>query len=235
MTTDVPVEPSSLERQTGPIHHLLDEIAELVLRGEAEQAVKTAGHCLESGIDPLTIILEGANKGMQIAGRLYEEREYYVPELVFTAEAMQQVVDYIKPHLLSADTPSSGTVVLGVVLGDIHSIGKNIVKTLLESRGLNVLDLGEDVAPKTFVQTALEHDADLIGMSTLMTTTLEAMEETVRLVGEHGLRSRTIIGGAPVNEPFRLRIGADAYAPNANEAVHTVEALLQATRLGLTP
>ena len=205
---------------------LLEEVAQLVLRGEAEAAVAAADRCLGRGIDAMVIILSGANQGMQIAGRLYEEREYYVPELVFTAEAMQIVIDHLKPHVTSVQTTTPGTVILGVVAGDIHSIGKNIVRTLLESRGLEVVDLGEDVEPDRFVAAAVEHEADFIGMSTLMTTTLESMEATVDLVAERGVHVRTIIGGSPVNDAFRRKIGADAYALNGNEAVRVIEALL---------
>ncbi|MEW6423751.1 MAG: corrinoid protein [Bacillota bacterium] len=206
---------------------LLEKVAEAVLQGNAEGAVEFSRKALEAGINPLSIILEGANKGMQMAGDLYEKQEYYVPELLLTADAMQSLIDFLKPHIKGEKACVTGTVVLGVVAGDIHSIGKNIVKLLLEVYGFNVIDLGEDVPAEEFIKAAREHKADIIGMSSLMTTTMMEMKNIIQQIKQEGFAVLTIIGGAPVNEEFKEKIEADAYAADGNKAVQAVLELLR--------
>ena len=206
---------------------LLKKLNEMILQGNSEKAVETSQRCLEVGLSPLQIIIDGCNKAMKIAGDLYEKQEYYVPELLLCAEAMESVVSYLKPHIESVGSDISGTVVLGVVAGDIHSIGKNLVKLLLESYGLKVVDLGEDVFSEAFIEAAKTNAADIIGISTLMTTTMDYMEQIIKDIKEQGLNVITIVGGAPVNEEFKTRIGADAFYPDANKAAKGVQDMLR--------
>jgi 5-methyltetrahydrofolate--homocysteine methyltransferase len=168
---------------------------------------------------------------MNRVGELFKCHEIYLPDVLMAAQAMNAGMEQLKPLLVKAGIPLVGKVVLGSVQGDLHDIGKNLVGVLLKGAGLEVIDLGNDVAPERFVEAARLHDAPVIGMSALLTTTMPVMGRVVRLVQEQGLgdRIKTIIGGAPVTEKFAREIGADAYGYDAANAVERVKALVGAS------
>jgi dimethylamine corrinoid protein len=209
---------------------LFDKLADAVVVGDGDVALVLAKECVEKGLKPLAIIAEGLNEGMKRVGDLYEQQEYYVPEVLLSKDAMEAAFEYLRPYIKTEQAELSGTVVLGTVAGDVHSIGKNIVKLLLETGGFTVIDLGEDVTSEDFIRAAKEHKADVVGMSSLMTTTMLGMGETVENLKGQGLDVLTVIGGAPVNDTFRAKIGADGYAEDAAKAVRVVENILRKKR-----
>ncbi len=167
---------------------------------------------------------------MNVVGEQFRRREIFLPDVLLSARAMYTGLELLKPHLASEGVPSGGKVVLGTVKGDLHDIGKNLVGILLQGAGFEVVDLGHDVAPETFVDAAVREGATLIGMSALLTTTMTRMRDVVAIVRDRGLagRIRTLVGGAPVNADFAREIGADDYACDAAHAVDRVRALLGA-------
>lgn len=205
------------------------ELSESVLEMDEELAVSTSRAALEDGVDAYDAIQNGLSDGMARAGQLFEEEEYFIPELLMCSDAMYAGLEVLKPHLKKA-TESRGTVVIGVIEGDTHDIGKNMVRIMFETGGFRVIDLGRDVTPQRFVETARESKADIIALSTLMTTTMDGMRTVVRLLNEADLRSgvKVMVGGGPISPGFAKRIGADGYAVNAAEAVKVARELLAA-------
>lgn len=194
---------------------------------EEERVIELAKQVVEDGIDAFDAINQGLSKGMDRAGQLFEEEEYFIPELLMCSDAMYAGLDVLKPHLKTT-SEKKGTVVIGVIEGDTHDIGKNLVKIMLETSGFDVVDLGRDVSPLRFVDTAKELNAQIIALSTLMTTTMDGMQEVVLLLKNQGIRDRykVIVGGGPISPGFANRIGADGYATNAAEAVKLAKKLL---------
>ena len=170
----------------------------------------------------------GLVPAMAEAGRRFEDQRFFLPELMLTARAMKAALELIKPLLAERDVPPVGRVVIGTVAGDLHDIGKNIVAAMLEGGGFAVHDLGIDVTPAAFAAAVREHDADIVGLSALLTTTMRNQEVVIEALKESGLREqvKVIIGGAPASPEWAQTIGADAYAENANEAVGIVENLV---------
>jgi 5-methyltetrahydrofolate--homocysteine methyltransferase len=160
-------------------------------------------------------------------GDLYEQRVYYLPQLIYSAEAAQAAFGYLERHFAPASSTAKKKIVMATVKGDIHDIGKNLVAMLMKNHGFEVIDLGKDVPAQTIVDTAKQHDADVIGLSALITTTAREMEKVVRMVREAGLRAKVIVGGAVITEDYARSIGADAYAPDAAGAVKAVSKLLE--------
>ena len=158
--------------------------------------------------------------GMSIIGDKFKKNEVYVPEVLIAARAMNAGIEILKPHMSDADVTNRGTVVLGTVKGDLHDIGKNLVKIMMEGKGMNVVDLGIDVSPEQFVSAAKENSADIIACSALLTTTMTEMENVVKAAEESGIRGDVtiMVGGAPVTQSFCESIGADKYAPDAASA-----------------
>lgn len=207
---------------------LLGRIAEAVVDMEEDTVEELTNQTLAQGIDPYETIDNGLNKGMERAGQLFEEEEYFVPELLMCSDAMNVGIDILKPHLLSEDAKKKGKVVIGVVAGDTHDIGKNLVALMLESGGFEVIDLGRDIAPAAFVEKAKEISADIICISTLMTTTMPGMKEVIDILQEQGIREqyKVMVGGGPISQAFADKIGADGYSKNAAEAVRLAERLV---------
>jgi len=171
----------------------------------------------------------GLARGMERAGKLFEEEEYFVPELLICSDALYAGLDILRPHLeKKQDAAQTYKVVIGVIQGDTHDIGKNLVKLLTDASGFEIHDLGRDVAPQAFVDKAKEVSADVIALSTLMTTTMEGMRTVIELLKAEGLRDRfrVVVGGGPVSQGFADRIGADGYATNAAEAVNLIKGLV---------
>ena len=203
------------------------ELSDSVVEMEEERTVTVAQAVVREGEDAYEAIEKGLSHGMERAGRLFEEEEYFIPELLMCSDAMYAGLDVLKPHLKSI-AEKKGRVVIGVIEGDTHDIGKNMVRIMLETGGFEVVDLGRDVAPRQFVDKAREIDADIIALSTLMTTTMDGMGKVVRILEEERIRDgfKVMVGGGPISPGFAKRIGADGYAVNAAEAVKVAKQLL---------
>jgi len=195
---------------------------------DEELVVKAAGDALENKMEALTAINEGLIRGMNEAGRLYDEEEYFVPELLLCSDAMYAGLNILSPHVMRSDEKSKVRVVIGVMEGDTHDIGKNLVKLMLDVEGFEIYDLGRDVPLAYFVSKAKEVDARLLCLSTLMSTTMDGMSAVINLLKEEGLREKVtvLVGGGPVSQSFAARIGADGYAENATKAVRLAKKLL---------
>jgi corrinoid protein of di/trimethylamine methyltransferase len=208
----------------------LQTLSQAVIGGDPDCARETAEEVLSAGAAPLEVVENVLSPAMDEVGRLYEEGEYFIPDLVMAGEAMKAAMSVLGPALAARDEARSspGTVVIGTVQGDIHEIGKSLVATMLEAAGFVVLDLGVDVAAETFVTKVREVDADVVGLSALLTTTMRNQQVVIESLVEAGLRERVkvVIGGAPASPEWAERIGADAYAENAREAVLVVRDLL---------
>ena len=199
---------------------VLQEMSAFLQQGRAPKVKELVNQALEEGISPKQILDEGLLVGMNIVGEKFKNNEVFVPEVLIAARAMNAGVEILKPHLVSEGIESKGTVVLGTVKGDLHDIGKNLVKLMLEGKGLNVIDLGVDVAPETFVEKAKEVDAQIICCSALLTTTMGEMKNVVEKAKEEGIRDnvKIMVGGAPVTKQFCESIGADVYTLDAASA-----------------
>jgi corrinoid protein of di/trimethylamine methyltransferase len=209
---------------------VLEQLHESVIIGEPDQAKGLAAQALEAGVAPLTAIDEALNPAMEIVGEKYENAEYFIPDLVMSAEAMKAAMTVFEPELIARQEKRQvlGTVVIGTVEGDIHEIGKSLVATMLSAAGFEVHDLGVDVTASAFVKQVQETDANVVGLSALLTTTMRNQEVVIEALKEAGLREevKVVIGGAPASTEWANTIGADAYAENANEAVEVVRQLL---------
>jgi 5-methyltetrahydrofolate--homocysteine methyltransferase len=184
---------------------------------------------ISEGVEPTEIISQGLIKGMNVVGTRFKAGDMYVPEVMMAARAMKSGMELVKPLIAEGDIPSAGTVLLGTVAGDLHDIGKNLVGMMMESAGLNVINMGVDIAPETFAQAVAEHKPDIVALSALLTTTMLAMKETIEVLQEEGLRDlvKVIIGGAPVTNDFAVEIGADGWAPDAASAKDLALELIQ--------
>jgi corrinoid protein of di/trimethylamine methyltransferase len=211
---------------------LLKKLADSVVDMDEEGAVKYSNQAVEENIDAYLAIDQGLAKGMERAGKLFDEEEYFVPELIICSDAMNAGIAVLKPHLKQENIKEKHKGVIGVIEGDTHDIGKNLVKIMLESSGFDIVDLGRDVPPQTFVDKAVDTGAELILLSSLMTTTMDNMEEVVRILVKQGIRDKfkVAVGGGPISQAFADRIGADGYAKNANDAVRLCGELLAGVR-----
>jgi len=213
------------------------EMRDAVVRCDREAAAELAQRALAEGVPPARALEDGFVPGIRKVGDLWEEGEYFLPELLAAAEAMKAAMSIIEPALRDAggEAPAKrGTVVIGTIQGDIHDIGKSLVAAMLAAMGFNVIDLGPDVAFARFVDTVREEKADLLCMSALLTTTMNGAGEVIRMLEEQGLRRdvRVLVGGAPVDAAWSERIGADGYAPNAMGAVRAAERVLGLEQAG---
>lgn len=206
----------------------LIELSEALQRGRAKQVKILVPQALEEGIPAPQILEEGLLAGMGIIGEKFKNNEVFVPEVLVAARAMNVGAQLLKPYLAEAGVESKGKVCLGTVKGDLHDIGKNLVRMMMEGKGLEVIDLGVDVDPETFVQTAIDNDCQIIACSALLTTTMSAMEDVVCKVKEAGIREKVkiMVGGAPITDAFCKTIGADAYTPDAASAAEKAVELL---------
>ncbi len=207
---------------------LLKELALSVEKGDDKRSMELTEQAVAGDLVPREILSGGLIAGMDVVGEQFRKHEIFLPDVLLAAKAMKAGVEIIKPLLLKDDVPDLGKVVLGTVQGDLHDIGKNLVGIMLEGAGFEVVDLGHDVAPERFVDAALENGAKIIGMSTLLTTTMPVMKTVVDTVKERGLSGemKTIVGGAPVSSEYAAEIGADAYGFDGANAVDTVKALM---------
>ena len=207
---------------------LITEIHAAVMEGQSSLVKEKVQAAMTAGIPASTILNDGMISAMGEVGRLFEEGECFVPEMLIAARAMQAGLALLKPALKDADIKSAGKVVIGTVKGDLHDIGKNLVAMMLEGAGFEIVDLGTDVSPEKFVNAVRENKPDLVAMSALLTTTMPAMIATIKALQESGLRAqvKVMIGGAPITEDYARRIGADGFSPDASRAVTLARSLV---------
>jgi corrinoid protein of di/trimethylamine methyltransferase len=203
-------------------------LTDAVVSGDEKLSTATAHDAVSMELDAYECIQLGLSKGMQIVSDLYEQRKVFVPQILRSARAMNMAVDILKPHLEVDSTSEAGTVVLGVVEGDIHDIGKNLVKLLCEAAGYTVYDLGKSVSKDTFVAKVQEVSPQIVGMSSLMTTSMVGMPDVLSAVKEVDGNVKVIIGGGAVSQSYADTIGADGYADDAAKAVKLIDKLLGA-------
>jgi 5-methyltetrahydrofolate--homocysteine methyltransferase len=198
-----------------------------VLEGDMGTVEENVRAALDASNPPGEILQQGLIGAMSEVGRLFEEGEYFVPEMLIAARAMKAGLAILKPHLVDSGVESTGTVAIGTVKGDLHDIGKNLVAMMLEGAGFEINDLGTDVPPERFV-AAVEEGADILGLSALLTTTMPSMEATMTAIEAAGIRDKVkvMIGGAPVTSDYSDKIGADGFAPDASQAVSLAKSLM---------
>lgn len=204
----------------------IEEIKTLVMEGEDEEIVDKIKEAVDDGVDPLDIVSNSLIQAMNEIGPMMASGEVFVPEVLMSAENMQVGLEYLKPMINEEDIDSAGVVVIGTVEGDLHDIGKNLVAMMLESSGFEVHNIGIDQSPQDFVDAIEKYNADIVGLSALLTTTMIAMKETVELIKNKGLDVKITVGGAPVSEEFAKEIGADGYSEDASSAVILCKQLL---------
>lgn len=199
---------------------VLSDISSFLQQGRAKNVKELVQAALDEGLSAGEILDEGLLAGMNIVGVKFKNNEVYVPEVLIAARAMNAGMEILKPVLVSSNTKAKGKAVLGTVKGDLHDIGKNLVKIMLEGKGIEVIDLGVDVAPEAFVDAAVEQNAQIIACSALLTTTMNAMRDVVETAKQKGVRDqfKIMVGGAPVTETFCQSIGADYFSPDAASA-----------------
>ena len=208
----------------------LNELYEAILGGKLEQAQAVTQQAIAEGIEPQSIISDYMVKGMEEIGARFEAGKAFVPNLLMSARAMKGCLELLKPLLKGDNSTSAGRVVIGTVKGDLHDIGKNLVASMLEGCGFEVINLGVDVSSDKFIDAAKANHADIICMSALLTTTMNYMKEVIAAVKASGLRDqvKVMVGGAPLNNDFAVAIGADGYSSNANDAVALARRLVNA-------
>lgn len=206
---------------------ILNEIAESLQFGDDERVHELTARALAQKLPPRAILDRGLLAGMSVVGEQFRRHEIFLPDVLMAAKAMYAGLDQLKPLLAGEDIPSQGKVILGTTKGDLHDIGKNLVGIMLKGAGFDVIDLGKDVPAQKFVEAAVNEQADVVGISALLTTTMGAMKEVIDLIRENNVRVKVIVGGAPVTADFARVIGADAYAYDAATAVEKIKSLLE--------
>ncbi|MBS3943059.1 MAG: corrinoid protein [Dethiobacter sp.] len=191
-----------------------------VIAGDFNRVAELTRQAVGEGVEPVEIIGQGLIKGMNVVGARFKAGEMYVPEVMMAARAMKAGMEIVKPLIAESDLPTAGKVIIGTVAGDLHDIGKNLVGMMMESAGMDVVNLGVDISPEKFAQAVREHKPDIVALSALLTTTMLSMKETIEVLQEEGLRGavKVIVGGAPVTGDFAVEIGADGWAPDAASA-----------------
>ena len=205
---------------------ILVEIGNALEKGKRKLVLEYVQKALDEGIAPQTILTEGLLPGMDRVGVKFRDNEIFVPEVLVAARAMNAGSEMLKPLMADGSATALGTAVIGTVKGDLHDIGKNLVKMMIEGKGINVIDLGVDVEPETFVKAAIENNAGIICCSALLTTTMPVMAEVVKAVKDAGLSAKVMVGGAPITQEFADSIGADAYTSDAASAAIKAAELL---------
>jgi len=211
------------------MEELVKKIYNGVLEGKHKQVAVDVQAALDGGINPVLILNEGMIAAMAEVGRLFEVGEYYVPEMLISARAMQTGLAVLKPLLKEADVKPAGMVIIGTVKGDLHDIGKNLVAMMLEGAGFEIKDMGTDVSPEKFVEAVKGGGVDIVALSALLTTTMPNMKTTIDALKAAGVREKVkvMIGGAPVTDSYAQQIGADGYSPDASRAVNLAKSLVK--------
>ncbi len=204
---------------------LLQQISEQLEKGNDAAVAELTAKAIEQKVDTKTVLDDGLIAGMTIVGKKFKTHDIFLPDVLLAARAMYAGLDLLKPLMIEEGIPTIGKVVIGTVQGDLHDIGKNLVGIMLKGAGFDVIDLGKDVAPEKFVETAIAEQADVIGLSALLTTTMPVMKKVVELAKERGIHSKTrvVIGGAPLSSDYANDIGADAYCFDGISAVEAVK------------
>ncbi|MCL1795477.1 MAG: corrinoid protein [Clostridia bacterium] len=205
---------------------ILERISERLQKGKAQEVVELVTQAMGEGIGPSEILEGGLLAGMGVIGDKFKNNEVFVPEVLVAARAMNKGVEVLKPALTAAGAKARGVAVIGTVKGDLHDIGKNLVRMMMEGKGIEMVDLGVDVTPEQFVSAAREHGAGIICCSALLTTTMGEMKHVVELVRSEGLNVKVMVGGAPVTQTFCDSIGADCYTADAASAADAALAFL---------
>jgi len=197
-----------------------EKMGQAVIQGNQDQVIELTQTAVDEGVEPNKIIENGLINGMNVVGKRFKAGDMFVPEVLMSAKSMKGGMNIVKPLLLEGEMPSEGTVLLGTVSGDLHDIGKNLVGMMMESGGLEIVNLGTDISPSEFAEKVKEHKPDVLGMSALLTTTMLSMRDTIEILEEEGLRNsvKIMVGGAPVTKEFSDEIGADGWAPDAASA-----------------
>lgn len=205
-----------------------ESLAQAVINGQEPMVKDMVKMLVDGGNNPLEIINEGLIAGMNVVGARFKAGDMFVPEVLMSAKAMAAGVEIVKPLIAEGDQQAKGVVVLGTVKGDLHDIGKNLVAMMMESGGLEVINLGIDIAPEKFAEAVKEHNPQIVAMSALLTTTMPAMKETIEYLEQEGLRDKVkvIVGGAPITKDFADSIGADGFAPDAASATDLCKELI---------
>ncbi len=212
---------------------ILHNLAQAVIDMDMTRASKAATEAVNAHIDPYEAITDGLARGMDKVNELFENEEYFVPEILLCADAMYAGIEVLKPYLPKESAYHKKKVVIGVVKGDTHDIGKNLVKIMLDNAGFEIHDLGRNVPYAKFIDTAGELNADLVCLSTLMTTTMDGMQVVIEDLKKAGILSRVMVGGGPISPGFAKNIGADGYAKNAAEAVKVAKCMFQGIQIPL--
>jgi len=207
---------------------LLNEIKEAIIDGSAKIVSEKVTAALEEGFDPEQILNDAMIAGMAEVGQLFEDGEYFVPEMLVAARAMTTGMQILKPRLVQADVKAAGKVAIGTVQGDLHDIGKNLVGMMLEGASFEIIDLGADVPPEKFVEAVRKDHVQIVAMSALLTTTMPSMKTTIEALEAAGVRDqvKVMVGGAPLSDQYAKEIRADGYAPDANKAVALAKSLV---------
>ena len=207
----------------------LQQIYQCILDGDQKRTPQLVQQAMENNHRADIVLNQAMIAAMREVGRLFEEGEYFVPEMLIAARAMKEGLNVLKPYLQQESVQAAGKIVIGTVQGDLHDIGKNLVSMMLEGGGFTVIDLGTDVSPAKFVDAVRKEKPDILGMSALLTTTMPNMQKVIQALQAEGLRDqvKVIIGGAPVTDEYAARIGADGFAPSASHAVTLAEKIIQ--------
>jgi len=210
----------------------LKQISEAIVQVKWNEITALTNEALEAGTPALEIINQGLVPGMSVVGTKFKDGEIFLPEVLLSAKTMKAALEILLPILSKQGTGSIGRVAIGTVTGDIHDIGKNIVVSMLQGNGFEVMDLGVDIAPERFVEVVRDNDIQILGLSALLTSTMLMMEETIKAIEKAGLRQKTkvIIGGAPITQAYADRIGANGYGADAIAAVELARALVRPTQ-----
>ena len=204
----------------------LNILSEAIIKGDMPTAIKVTNEALENNISPETVLNDGLIAGMSILGEKFKRNEVYIPNVLIAARAMKASIEILEPKLADAGIKSKGTIVIATVKGDLHDIGKNLVTVMLKGAGFNVIDLGVDCSSQKYIDAAKEYNPDIIAMSSLLTTTMPAMEESVKALKDSGVSAKVIVGGAPVTQDYANQIGADGYSEDAASAVDLAKNLV---------
>ncbi len=204
----------------------LQALSEAVFKGDQQTCIEITKAAVEEGVPADKILNEGLISAMDRIGEGFSKNEIYIPEMLIAARAMKSAMEILEPELVKAGVEPIGKLIIGTAAGDLHDIGKNLVAMMLKGAGFDVIDLGVDVSAEKFIKQAKSTGTHLVGISTLLTTTMPSMEETIRAFKESGISAKIIIGGAPVTQEYADKIGADGYASDAAEAVTLAKGLV---------
>ena len=204
----------------------LKALGEAIIKGDQKTAVEITRQALDEGMNPKAILEDGLIAGMAIMGARFKANEVYIPEVLIAARAMKMAMEILEPKLVEAGVEPVAKAIIGTVAGDLHDIGKNLVMMMLKGAGFEVIDMGVDVSTEKFVEEAKRSGAQIVGLSSLLTTTMSSMETTVKAFKDSDVTAKIIIGGAPVTQGYADKIGADGYAADAATAVDVSKALL---------